>query len=353
MKKTKIVLFHLGHPAHFHLFKNVISNLKSKGVEVLIAIKKKDVLVELIQKTGWEYVNLLPKGKKKGKSNLIYSHLRQNYFLYKYCKKHKPNLLIGTSVVISTVGKLLKIPSINVNEDDTSVVPLYAKLAYPLATKILAPAVCEIGKKWESKKISYEGYHELAYLHPNHFQLNQQTAEKYVVTKERYFILRFAELIAHHDHKVKGINAEIATKLIQILSPHGKVFITSERKLEKEFEHLRLNVNPEDIHHVMGYASLFIGDSQTMSAESAMLGVPFIRFNDFVGKISYLKELEEKYQLGFGVKTDDVKKLYELAFELASQKNLTEIFKKRKEEMLSEKIDLTLFMIKLIENHIE
>ena len=42
----------------------------------------------------------------------------------------------------------------------------------------------------------------------------------------------------------------------------------------------------------MAFASLYIGDSQTMAAEAGVLGVPFVRFNDFVGRIGYLRELE-------------------------------------------------------------
>lgn len=55
------------------------------------------------------------------------------------------------------------------------------------------------------------------------------------------------------------------------------------------------------MHHVMAFASLYIGDSQTMAAEAGVLGVPFVRFNDFVGRIGYLRELEDTYELGYGI----------------------------------------------------
>ena len=45
------ILFHLGHPAHFHLFKNVIKNLKKNKHDVFILIKKKDIL-EAIEEAG-------------------------------------------------------------------------------------------------------------------------------------------------------------------------------------------------------------------------------------------------------------------------------------------------------------
>ena len=47
-------------------------------------------------------------------------------------------------------------------------------------------------------------------------------------------------------------------------------------------------IDPSDMHQVMAHASLYIGDSQTMAAEAGVLGVPFIRCNDFVGRIGYL-----------------------------------------------------------------
>ena len=62
--------------------------------------------------------------------------------------------------------------------------------------------------------------------------------------------------------------------------------------MEPQFEKYRIKINPLDMHHVMAFASLYIGDSQTMAAEAGVLGVPFVRFNDFVGRLSYLHELE-------------------------------------------------------------
>ena len=104
-----------------------------------------------------------------------------------------------------------------------------------------------------------------------------------------------------HDSGIKGINTEIAQRLIDILAPHGTIYITSERPLEPQFEQYRIRINPLDMHHVMAFASLYIGDSQTMAAEAGVLGTPFVRFNDFVGRIGYLRELEDTYHLGFGV----------------------------------------------------
>lgn len=230
--------------------------------------------------------------------------------------------------------------------------PLYAKLAYPWADKILAPKVCSTGK-WKYKTIAYPGYHELAYLHPNHFTPSKEVVERYFPVDTKYFIIRFAQLTAHHDEGIKGIDKEIALMIIYLLLPYGKVFITSERELEVEFEAYRIKIDPKDMHHVMAYSALYIGDSQTMAAEAGVLGIPFIRFNDFVGKISYLDELENKYKLGYGIKTNNIPELYNTIKTLVSTENLKDVFQKRRKIMLAEKIDVSLFLTWFIENYPE
>ena len=107
---------------------------------------------------------------------------------------------------------------------------------------------------------------------------------------------------AHHDKGIDGISDEIASNLVKKLLKYGTVVITSERKIKSKLNMHRLEIDPKHMHHIMVFASIYIGDSQTMAAESGVLGVPFIRFNDFVGKIGYLRDLEDNYKLGFGIK---------------------------------------------------
>jgi len=150
---------------------------------------------------------------------------------------------------------------------------------------------------------------------------------------------------------IQGITAQIAESIIEILSPYGKIYITSERELESQFEPYRLNINPLDMHHVMAFADIYIGDSQTMAAEAGVLGIPFVRFNDFVGRLSYLNELELKYQLGFGHKTSDEKGMLKSIDKLVKMEERKKIFAERRKKMLSEKIDFAKFQTWFIENY--
>ena len=141
--------------------------------------------------------------------------------------------------------------------------------------------------------------------------------------------------------------------------------------LGTQFEKYRIKINPLDMHHVMAFASLYIGDSQTMAAEAGVLGVPFVRFNDFVGRIGYLRELEDVYELGYGihasvlpsdspirrtdgsVKPSGVVELYKRVETLvnmhADERRV--LWSARRNQMLSDKVDCAKFLTYFIEQY--
>jgi predicted glycosyltransferase len=338
------------HPAHFHLYKNVVRNLKAKGNTVIVVCQKKDVLDNLLLAEGFEYINLLPKGRKDNKLSMLISLLRQDIGTLKICLKHKPDILFGTSGEICHIGKLLKIPSLYFNEDDIDVVPLLKYLVYPFAKHIVTPNVCETGK-FEKKTIKYNSYHELAYLHPNNFTPDFNIVKKTINPEKPYCLIRFAKLTAHHDKGINGISTDVAEGIISLLSKKGSVYISSERELESKFEKYRISIDPIYLHHVMAFADLYIGDSQTMAAESGVLGVPFIRYNDFVGRIGYLEELENTYKLGYGIKPNNQSALMKTLKDLLDMPNRQNVFQQRRNKMLEDKIDLASYITDLLSNY--
>jgi uncharacterized protein len=343
-------LFFMGHPAHFHLFKNIILGLQRDSHDIKIVIKTKDVLEDLLVNQGFPYTNIHSRDRKDSQFSIGYALLKRDIHLFKICLKEQPDLMLGSATEISHVGTLLKIPSVVFSEDDAAIIPQFSNLTYPFTSHILSPIVCDNGK-WEYKTIKYKGYHELSYLHPVNFVPSRNVVEKYFSTKEPFAILRFAKLKAYHDSGIKGLDDRIAARLIDLLKKRGRVFITSERKLPIQFEQYRIAINPLDIHHVIKFAYLYIGDSQTMSTEAAVLGTPFIRFNDFVGRIGTLRELEDHYKLGFGISPKEPDKLFEKVEELLQMENLDYIFEARKLAMLNEKIDVSQFYLWFIRNY--
>ena len=348
------ILIQLSHPAHFHLYKNVAKNLMADGHKVFILIKTKDILEDLLKQSGLPYCNILQEAHRKSKLGILWDMLVRDWRMLRFVKKNKIDLLTGSTVEVAQVGWLTRKYRVNTGEDDMSVVPLFQKMAGPFIQTILSPVTCDNGKL-EPKSVKYAGYHKLAYLHPNQFQPDKRIVEKYFSSDRPYFILRFAKLKAYHDieSNIHGINTGIAQHLIDLLQPHGDVYITSERELEPQFEKYRLQINPLDIHHVLAFAKLYVGDSQSMAVEAAMLGTPSLRFNDFAGKIGVLEELEHKYELTFGISPSEPQRLYDKVEELIAIPDLRDIFQHRRQRMLSEKIDVTAFFIWFIENYPE
>lgn len=203
------------------------------------------------------------------------------------------------------------------------------------------------------KKVPFHGYKELGSLHPRRFNPNQDIIKQFNPDLSKYFILRLVSLKATHDVGKAGLNDEEVLLLISMLENHGKVFITSERSLPDKFEKYRISIKVNEIAHALYFADLLIADSQTMSAEAGVLGTPYIRFNDFVGRISYLEELENKYKLGYGIKTKDKDLLFSKVNELLNTPNLKDEWKIKRSKMLSEKIDMTDFMVWFFENYPE
>ncbi|MFV0391852.1 MAG: DUF354 domain-containing protein [Paludibacteraceae bacterium] len=344
-------LFQLNHPAHYHLFKLTIKELKHRGHNVQILARNKDILVNLLENEDFSLL-------KTQKGETIVDKIRKSNHakreIMSYCEKKKPDLVIGTGD-FGFLTKKLQIPTIFLGEDDLTInlILFFTGIfSYKNFSTILAPQVTN-NSIWNKKTTFYHGYHKLAYLHPNQFTPNKRVVEKYFSADKPYFVLRFAKLNAYHDINAKGINTEIAQKLIDMLTFRGDVYITSERELESQFEKYRLEIDPLDIHHVIFFSRLYIGDSQSMAVEAAMLGVPSVRFNDFAGKISVLEELEHTYGLTYGIKTAYPEILYNKVEELLSLPNLREEFQEKRKKMLADKIDVTAFLTWFIENYPE
>lgn len=339
------LLFDLGHPAHFHLFKNLFIQLKENGHQLKITAKKKDILLELLNESGLEY-SLIEKGK-----NAIIKHINGLISLNKIYKKNKIDIAIGVSVIVPQAALGNSVKSIVFDDDDISATPIFAYLSHAFANQVVSPSTLA-SERNRKKDIFHHSFHELAYLHPNQFKADDQILKELGIDKEEFFsIIRFSALKAHHDKGEIGIDGKQAHILIQLLEKKGRVFITSEKELPTQFEKYRLKIAPNKFHDLLSFSGLLVCDSQTVASEAAVLGIPSVRVNSFVGRISYLEELEHQYQLTFGFKPDYFNQALEKIETLITLKNSKEIFQTRRQKLLSEKIDLTAFMLWFIENY--
>jgi len=201
------------------------------------------------------------------------------------------------------------------------------------------------------KEIKYPGYHELAYLHPNVFTPDERILEILGVKKgEKYVIVRFVAWEASHDIGHSGISNENKIKLVNTLSKHLRVFISSETELPEELKKFQINIPPEQMHNALAFAHLFVGESSTMASESAVLATPAIYIND--SQLGYTCDLA-KYGLlySFTESIQDQLDVIKKAEEIALKPNTKEEYLPKREKMLADKIDVSAFLIWFVENY--
>ena len=129
------------------------------------------------------------------------------------------------------------------------------------------------------------------------------------------------------------------------LLKYGRVIITSEEGLPRDLKKYGLSVPPEKVHDLLYFARMYVGEGATMASEAAVLGSPSI----YVNTIShgYLEEEEKRYDLlrRFSNEDDALK----CVVELLRINDLKERWREKRTTLLRDKIDVTQYMVELVE----
>jgi predicted glycosyltransferase len=339
-------LVDISHPAQVHLFKNMIFNLMKDGHDVKITTRDKEVTLDLLRAYHLEFECT---GKNRpGLLNKAVAMFKNDIEIYKIAKKFNPDLFISAgSPYAAHVSRLLGRPHISFY--DSEPVMLIFLTAFPFTDVICTPTSYKKNHA-PDKHIKYNGFKELAYLHPNYFKPDRTVLDDLGLHEnDRYAILRFVAWQASHDVGHAGFNLEEKRMLVKELEKRCKVFITSEKALPPDLEKYRIKILPHRLHDMLYYADLLVCDGQTMTTEAAVLGTPAIQCNSLVGTMGNFDELEKKYGLIFAFK--DSKMAIAKAIELIENKDIKKEWKIKRERLLEDKIDVTQFMTKFIEDY--
>lgn len=340
------VLIDIGHPAHVHLFKNFAKTMLRNGHKILFTCRDKEFEIYLLKKYGFDYITF---GKKYTSSiGKILGLVEFDVKEFIVGLKFKPDILLSHgSIYAAHAAFLLGKPHIAL-EDTFNFEQI--RLYKPFSKVILTSDYNHPLKS--GKVIKYAGYHELAYLHPNHFNPDKTILKELnVQPQDKYVIVRFVSWNASHDKGHKGILFENKIKALRAFEKYAKVFISSEKELPQELKPFQIKIEPERIHDAIAFSCLLFGESSTMAEEAAILGVPSIYM--YNGSTIYTQHLEKEYGLlyNFSESEVDQEKAIRKGEELLQNSMVHNDWNVKREKMLLDKIDVTSFLVWFIENY--
>lgn len=344
------LLIDIGHPGHVHLLHGVAEEMKQRGHKVFYSVRDIPVAKRLMEHYGMNpWIDL--GGKKDSLFGKAQTVLHQDLQLLHFVRHNHIDLGLSSGLVLSHVSKLTSMKAFMFDDDDDEAEPLIVKYGHPMTDVVFTP---DCIRRKTKQAVYYAGTHELAYLHPHRFSPDPSVLQHAGLQEgERFFIMRFVALKGHHDVGQQGLTLEQKKALVELLKPYGRVIITSERAVEEEFEPYRLPVPPEEIHSLMAYSAMFLGDSQTMTSEAAVLGVPALKCNTFAGRLSVPNMLEDKYGLCYAYQPQKFEEMYHHIEQLLARdpEELKDEWQAKRQRMLANIIDPTEFYVNYIEHY--
>lgn len=333
----------IGHPAHVHLFRNAISIWEKHGHECIIIARDKDVTVEMLKHYGLDFH--LVSAQREGMLRLAIELAVRVARIFWLGLRFRPDVLISVSSPASAFAAfLLRAP--HVAFDDTESANFGRVLYKPFTHHIYSPATFR--KDLGGKHSKYDSFHEMAYLHPNYFKANPRVLKEVGLSEtEPFFVLRFVRFLATHDLQPIGFNTNIKDELISTLSKYGQIVVSSEADKSLYIYGKDDKISTLYLLDLLYYSSLYIGEGGTTATEAAVLGTPAVLLTH--ASSGNWVELENKY--GLLSITRDPEKVLDHTKIFLEQIGDREVWYKKREKLLKDKLDLTKFIVSEIERY--
>ena len=334
------VLIDINHPDHVHFFRHAIRKLEAKGHEVLVSVQPKEVTAQLLQAFDIPYTVV--------ESPQLPPFLRplkvagRDFKLFRVGRRFKPDVV--TAIAGSWAAHaafMLRKPSLL--WDDTEHHKWGHRAAWPFATAIYSPDCYTLPKV--AKQVFYKGTHDLAYLHPTYFTPSAEVVRDVGLDPQApYCIVRLVSWQAVHDIGEHGFNERKMLEFMQALEPHARPLITSEKPLPPELSKYQLRIPPHQIHHVMAFARLCVGEGGTMMTESAVLGTPAVLVNTLPAGV-----FEEFKRHGLLKQTADTDEATRLCLSWLAQPDAKARCLERRDRYLNDRVDVTELIVETLE----
>ena len=265
------ILFDINHPVDVNFFKNTITQLSKEGHKVIVTYRPREKLKKIIEYELREFSPIAIGHHYKKFIAKVLGQLYRDFKMFKFQKKQGVDLSVCFGPTNAIASKLNRIPYLAFEDDFEYKIPFYH--ANIFATRHIMPNYIRFNNK---KTFKYNGFKELAYLHPKYFCPNTNELRKYSINPNEYVFIRDISNVSLNYKKSKNYIFPI---IEHVKSNNMKIIISLEDNylrdnLSKDCIILKEPV--EDIYSLMKYSLFVISSGDTMASESCLLGSPCI-----------------------------------------------------------------------------
>lgn len=273
MKKIPRVIIGIYHYPHVNFYKNAIKILKRENIDVDFIIRPRGNLVPVIEKE-YDYLSFYSIGKyRRSTFGKIFNVMEMDILTLKCLQRKNFDAVtaIGGMGLVHA-AYLSRIPSVIFTDDVEYKLGFYTFRF--LADRILIPRCIPITGK---NILKYDGFKELAHLHPNYYKPNKNALDPYDVKPNEYVLIREQSPVSLvYRHAYIGELLEIA----KYLKDMGfKILLSLEDKSKADIYKdigTVLKEPVDDLPSLLKFASFVITSGDTLARESCLVGTPAI-----------------------------------------------------------------------------
>lgn len=265
------ILFDLNHPVDVNFFKNAIKILSKSGHNIVITYRNRGRLGKIVKFELGEFAPIKIGQHQKTFIKKITGQLTRDLKFLSFQRRKKIDISVCFGATNAIASWLNGIPYLAFDDDFEYKIPFYH--ANLFSTRHIMPAYIPVNKK---NIHHYNGFKELAYLHPRYFSPRVDELKRYELLPGKYVFIREIANVSLNYQKQNLL----LTKIVNFIKNLGLEIVLSLENKDLKYLYGRdciiLKEPVKDIYSLMRFALFVISSGDTVAREAVLLGTPAI-----------------------------------------------------------------------------
>jgi predicted glycosyltransferase len=323
--------------------------------------RDRDVMKQLLSAYDWIPSQIITSTRRSNRFPMREMLSRQAAVLGAI-RSFEPTLVASLMGSYTQTARLFGVP--NVIFTDSEFQAFNHRIAHPFATRIYTPRC--FWKQLGPKQRRYDGYHELAFLHPRRFSPRKEVLERLTVNRRaagsngaasssggpshgapespapgQYVVVRTSAWNTLHDIGESGLGSSFDVLMSALCERHSVYIVPEGGQLDPRWARYRLDVPPHEFHDVLAFARLVITEGASTASEAACLGVPAVYVN--TTRRGYLEDQERRYGLVYNFTEPEL--ALRKVQHLLAEPPVAEALRAARERLIADHVDVTDYVV--------